>query len=83
MKTLFRALLFTAFALLAGTGWAQKSNAVGVVLMHGLNGNPTSMATLAYELREQGYLIADPELPWSGIRNHDVTTDAALQEVAR
>ena len=79
MKRLWQALLLSTLALLAGAGWAQKPGDVGVVLMHGLNGNPTSMATLAYELREKGHLVADPELPWSGMRNHDVTTDVALQ----
>lgn len=83
MSNYMRALAFVALALVAGAGWAQKPSGTGVVLMHGLGGSPMSMSTLAYELRERGHLVSAPELPWSAMRNHDVTTDAALQEVAR
>jgi pimeloyl-ACP methyl ester carboxylesterase len=83
MRNFLRALAWAALALTAGAVWAQKPSGIGVVLLHGMGGGPMSMSTLAYELRERGHLVSAPELPWSAMRNHDVSTEAALQEVAR
>jgi pimeloyl-ACP methyl ester carboxylesterase len=83
MRNFMRALALAALALIGGAAWAQKPSGIGVVLLHGMGGNAMSMSTLSYELRERGHLVSAPELPWSAMRNHDVTTDAALREVER
>lgn len=82
-------LLVAMAAMAAGPALAQapvKANEVGVLLLHGLNGSSMSMSTLSYELREKGHLVANPDMPWSAIRSHDVTVEAAermaLAEIA-
>jgi pimeloyl-ACP methyl ester carboxylesterase len=63
-----------------------QASEVGVLLLHGLNGSSMSMSTLSYELREKGHLVANPDMPWSAIRSHDVPVEAAermaLAEIA-
>lgn len=84
MKSWVRALVLTALALMATVVWAQKkSSGIGVVLLHGMGGSAMSMSTLSYELRERGHLVSSPEMTWSAMRNHDVTIDAALQQLER
>ena len=73
-----RAILMAAMA--AGPALAQvpaKPNEVGVLLLHGLNGSSMSMSTLSYELREKGHLVANPDMPWSAMRLHDVPVEEA------
>lgn len=70
-------------AALAAPALAQLRPAdIGIVVMHGKGGGPTRLvAGLARWLGEQGYLVANPEMPWSGRRNYDVPVPAAVAEV--
>lgn len=79
------ALLLAALCVL---GVAQPSFAqaplstLGVVVMHGKGGSPTGLvAGLAASLQEQGALVSNREMPWSGNRQYDVDVAAAEKEV--
>jgi len=55
---------------------------VGVVVMHGKGGSPKFMvAGLANYLRDNGCLVANLEMPWSGRRKYDVSVNDAVNEV--
>jgi esterase/lipase len=49
--------------------------------MHGKWGAPQRMSALASELGSRGYLVSNPEMPWSGRRLYDVDYPAALKEI--
>jgi len=70
-----RFLAALALALVAAIqpAWAQTPPAeIGIVVMHGKGGAPTKLvAGLAKWLGNQGYRVANPEMPWSGERNYD------------
>lgn len=53
----------------------------GVVLLHGKAGTPAHMQVLADALRQEGYLVATPEMPWSAARQYDRTLEDAHQEI--
>ena len=58
------------------------NNHIGIVLMHGKGGSPgRHVSGLASQLQEQGFLVANLEMPWSGRRAYDVPVAAAEQEV--
>ena len=70
-------LLLSASALAAGSG-----PLVGVVLMHGKGGSPEKHVTgLANALRQQGVLVANLEMPWSGRREYDADVTSAVAQV--
>ncbi|NWK79688.1 alpha/beta fold hydrolase [Aquitalea sp. LB_tupeE] len=70
-------LLLNASALAAGSG-----PLVGVVLMHGKGGSPEKHVTgLANALRQQGVLVANLEMPWSGRREYDADVASAVAQV--
>lgn len=76
--------LITALA----TAWLPPAAAqagspkIGVVVMHGKGGSPARYVTkLALSLEEQGFLVANLEMPWSGRRNYDVDTATAEKEI--
>jgi pimeloyl-ACP methyl ester carboxylesterase len=55
---------------------------IGVVLMHGKGGLPAKhVSDLASSLREQGLLVANLEMAWSGRRDYDVDVGTAEGEV--
>jgi pimeloyl-ACP methyl ester carboxylesterase len=83
-------LLATAFVLLSAMGHADDK--IGIVLMHGKQGvplgqtglveNKTPMgARLVADLKDAGYLIAQPEMCWSRRRGLDKTFDECLAEI--
>ncbi|KJV34370.1 hypothetical protein VI06_00655 [Aquitalea magnusonii] len=70
-------LLLSASALAVGPG-----PVVGVVLMHGKGGSPDKHVTvLANALRQQGVLVANLEMPWSGRREYDADVASAVAQV--
>lgn len=70
-------LLLAVSALAAGPG-----QVVGVVLMHGKGGSPEKhVAGLANALRQQGVLVANLEMPWSGRREYDADVADAVTQV--
>jgi esterase/lipase len=53
-----------------------------MVIMHGKGGSPTRyVSDLALALEQNGYLVANLEMPWSERREYDVKVDAAAKEV--
>lgn len=55
---------------------------IGIVVMHGKGGLPSKHVTkLASTLEENGYLVANLEMPWSSNRDYDVSVSVAAQEV--
>ena len=70
-------LLLSASALAVGSG-----SLVGVVLMHGKGGSPEKHVTgLASALRQQGVLVANLDMPWSGRREYDADVASAVAQV--
>jgi pimeloyl-ACP methyl ester carboxylesterase len=70
-------ILLNASALAAGSG-----QLVGVVLMHGKGGSPEKHVTgLANALRQQGVLVANLDMPWSGRREYDADVASAAAQV--
>jgi alpha-beta hydrolase superfamily lysophospholipase len=56
--------------------------AIGVVIMHGKGGSPAGrVSSLASSLEQQGYLVANLEMPWSAKREYDAGVDVAEKEI--
>ncbi len=51
---------------------AQAGESVGIVLMHGKNGQPGSMQALVDALEAAGYRVDRPEMCWSRRRIYDL-----------
>ncbi len=60
---------------------ATVQEIAGVVLLHGLGGSYVSMSTLAYQLREKGLLVANPDMPWSAMGAHTAPVQVAEEIV--
>lgn len=61
---------------------AAQGERIGIVVMHGKGGSPTKhVAGLAATLRDQGWLVANLEMPWSGRRDYDASVSQAAAEV--
>lgn len=57
--------------------------AIGVVVMHGKGGRPDGLtAPLDVSLRQKGWLVVSPEMPWSGNRKYDADVTAAEAQVS-
>lgn len=86
-SVLYRLLFALVFpimsALMPASAIAETSNStIGIVLMHGKGGTPTKyISDLAGPLEQQGFLVANLEMPWSDRRDYDVTVHAAESEV--
>lgn len=84
---LLRILMTTLTALLAMWPGITLANpdarpAIGVVVMHGKGGMPTRFVNdLAATLADNGYLVANLEMPWSGRRDYDVDIAAGEAQV--
>jgi dienelactone hydrolase len=71
-----------ALALAAVLPALAQDPPIGIVVMHGKGGLPTGyVAHLANTLAAKGYLVASPEMPWSGRRHYDVPVRRAEEEV--
>ena len=81
-------VLIAIAAALVAVGITQPSTAqtpspaIGIVIMHGKGGSPKwHVSNLASSLEGKGYLVANLEMPWSGLRSYDVNASAAVKEV--
>ena len=54
--------------------WSCTGGDVGVLLVHGLTGNPVSLRPLAEDLAQAGYAVELPRLPGHGTRWQDLAT---------
>lgn len=71
--------------LLVGGGMpAMGEEITGIVLLHGKEGRPEApqLVRLAARLREAGYRVSSPEMPWSRRRIYDADVDGAMAEIA-
>lgn len=79
------AALVLVFAVIAGSAaWAFDPAVTGVVVVHGKwgrPGDPNTVGALAAALRTAGFLIDQPEMPWSGARVYDRSFDEAMNEI--
>ena len=67
--------LFPVYALAADA-------TIGVVVMHGKWGSPERIVNVfADALQKQGYLVANPEMPWSRRRAYDKGVEGADAEI--
>ena len=80
-RALMALLLVAAGAAMPLAAMAEPP-VMGMVIMHGKGGSPNKFVdVLAAALTAKGYLVANPEMPWSGRREYDVSVDRAEQEL--
>src|SRR5215472_10753428 len=81
------ALVIAAFGFLFAAEFsaaepAADEHGLGVVYLHGKGGWPGALdGGIVSALKEQGALVATPEMPWSFHRRYDATFDQALTEI--
>src|SRR5215831_19315172 len=93
-RHLFLCAIATAVAacsLLFGAGFSGAEPAadprdllhdLGVVYLHGKGGWPGALnGGIVSALKEEGALVATPEMPWSFHRRYDATFDQAMTEI--
>lgn len=68
-------------ALAATSVQARAQGKLGIVFMHGKQGNPLHLSDAPASFERAGYLVAMPEMCWSGRRIYDRTFDDCLLEV--
>jgi pimeloyl-ACP methyl ester carboxylesterase len=77
--------LFAALAGMAASGSSlaqQGLSGLGIVLIHGKGGTPTTAIEGLHEsLKRVGALVEVPEMPWSARRIYDATFDQAMSEI--
>lgn len=80
LKVLFFPLMTT---LLPMPVYAESvSVRIGIVIMHGKGGSPAKhVSGLAESLENQGFIVANLEMPWSGRRDYDASVTVAEHEV--
>lgn len=82
-----RAFAALIVALIVGsavpTAQAFEPASTGVVVIHGKWGHPGGLGSgpLAAEIRRAGFLVDEPEMPWSGTRLYDRSYDDAMTEI--
>jgi pimeloyl-ACP methyl ester carboxylesterase len=72
-----------ALAFSPGEGPAQalEAPATGVVLLHGKWFNTTDVQPVAQPLRDAGFRVDTPEMPWSGRRLYDQSCTEVYDEI--
>lgn len=80
MAWLFRVVMIAA-CLAASPARALDPATTGVVVVHGKWGHPGQLDNVTEALREAGFLVERPEMPWSGRRLYDRPFEAALEEI--
>ena len=66
---------------MSGSLFASTENKVGVVLIHGKWGKSSQFNSLATSMRNKGYMVLTPLMPWSKVRGYDVDYSSALEIV--
>lgn len=73
---------FGLIAIALALPGAAEEGKVGVVLMHGKQGTVSGrLGPLAQKLKEAGYLVATPEMPWSRDRIYGASYEDAMSEI--
>ena len=78
-----RLLVAALFIFLIAPVHAFEPRTTGVVVMHGKWGAPGDPVTqpLAAALQAAGFLVDQPEMPWSGRRLYDAPWDGAMADI--
>jgi pimeloyl-ACP methyl ester carboxylesterase len=78
-------LAMVALLLIGQIGSAESARSLhglGIVYLHGKAGWPAGMnGGIIGELKEEGAVVATPEMPWSFHRRYDATYDDAMAEI--
>lgn len=69
--------------ILNGKPWLKKNGNPLIVISHGYGGSWRNLSWLAYELTNQGYIVAAPDHPGTTITNRDIKQSAALWQRPR
>lgn len=78
----FLRIVSAAMLVMVTITTAQAADKLGIVLMHGKQGNPDrGITNLASALESAGYLVARPEMCWSKRRIYDKPYPACLAEL--
>lgn len=82
MRALICAFLAAVVAASPVGAIAQTPPKIGVVVMHGKGGAPSSrpIAPFAAALERNGFLVANLDMPWSGARSYDVDVAAGERQ---
>jgi pimeloyl-ACP methyl ester carboxylesterase len=83
MRTISAALIAVLLAI-AAPARAFDPPSTGVVLIHGKWGrpaDPNTVGPLAAALQKAGFVVDQPEMPWSGARLYDRSFDQAMDEI--
>lgn len=81
---IFAAFLIALIAGAAPSAWAFEPASTGVVVIHGKwghPGGPVASGPLASALRSAGFIVDEPEMPWSATRLYDRSYDGAMTEI--
>jgi pimeloyl-ACP methyl ester carboxylesterase len=82
IATVVAALGFLFAAEFSAAEPAADLHGLGVVYLHGKGGWPGALnGGIVNGLKEEGALVATPEMPWSFHRRYDATFDQALTEI--
>ena len=75
-------LVFAAAAIVSCHVCLAAASDIGAVVIHGKWGSAAGpIAPLVTALRDQGYLVSAPDMPWSAARQYDATVERADEEV--
>ena len=77
-------ILICFFLILAGLGnsLAQDHASIGIVLLYGKNGSPAGhIAKLADALRDHGYAVSTPAMPWATGEIYNASYDKSLEMI--
>ena len=75
-----RLLAGVLFFSLAGLAAAEPK--IGVVVLHGKWGNPNGYTLpFANSMESAGYLVASPEMTWSGRRQYDTGMEGVMSDI--
>jgi esterase/lipase len=79
LRLKLRAYVLAAFFFIA----ASVCNAAdkGIVLLHGKDGTPSNVGTLADAIRKIGFIVAAPDMPFSRNREFDKSWEDCLPEI--
>lgn len=77
--SLKRLLLFIGCLLLSVNVFGYSAQDVGLILMHGKWASPPG--PLAGYFEDQGYKVISPTMPWSHLRNYDVSYEDEVEEI--
>jgi pimeloyl-ACP methyl ester carboxylesterase len=82
LRQFMTVMVISCFLLALHNPVLATDQKVGIVLLHGKWGNPRSLISgLASDLRDAGFMIQTPEMPWSGNRLYDKGIDDAMREI--